>query len=526
VFNFKYIIQSIKIVMKLFKLLFLCILILFLGFCTKLDEKVYSKLTADNFYKTPEEVNAGLVNVYYRYAGAHIWLQQWQLQECTTEHGMCRWGDGDVYKQDQLHTWGAGHAPNSDVYGNLYSTIASANNFLETLGKSAISGKEAIAAEVKALRATCYMELCDLYGNVPIVTVATLDQKNLPATAKRIDVFAFVEKEFKEALDGLPALKDMSNKKAYYPRFAKETVQALLAKLYLNAQVYTGTPRWQDCITYCDLVINSGVYKLEPNIWNALAPENDKSDELILAISKDNKKFDFAVACWTNILSTPGEVEGAYRDGKLLVKYGGWGGPATLEQHYNSYEDADFRKSLILSGPVYDGTGKLLVTMKDFTNTDIYKFTDKPGEGLACIKYQPDLDPASSGPLQRNDLVLLRYADVLLTKAEAQTRLAGSQTLTASAAQLVNDVRSRNFNPFTGHEYSSSTPLDSLLKERSREFLWECSYRTDLVRFGKFTTVRTKWKLTDDPADGHTNLFPIPLGQIQTNPNLKQNPGY
>jgi len=516
-----------KISMKFFKpILITCTFAMFLGACTKLDETVYSKLTADNFYKTPEEVNAGLVNVYYRYAGAHIWLQQWQLQECSTEHGMCRWGDGDVYKQDQLHTWSSQHGPNGDVYNNLYGTIASANNFLETLDKSTLTGKEVIAAEVKALRATCYMELCDLYGNVPIVTAATLDQKDLPTNAKRADVFTFVEKEFKDAIVSLPALKDMANKKAYYPRFAKETVQALLAKMYLNAQVYTGTARWQDCITYCDLVINSGVYKLEPNIWNATAPDNDKSDELIMAISKDNKKFDFAVACWTNILSTPAEVEGAYRNGKLLVKYGGWGGPATLEQHYNTYEDADFRKSLILSGPVYGQTGNLLVTMKDFTNTDIYKFTDKPGEGLACIKYQPDLDPLSSGPLQRNDLVLLRYADILLTKAEALTRLAGGQSLTGDAVQLVNAVRGRNFTPFNGFEFTTSNTLDDLLKERSREFLWECSYRTDLVRFGKFTKVRTKWKLTDDAADGHTNLFPIPLGQIQTNPNLKQNPGY
>jgi starch-binding outer membrane protein, SusD/RagB family len=494
--------------MKTFKpILTLFALTLLLGDCTKLDENVYSRLSADNFYKTKEEVNTGLVNVYYRLSASHIWLPQWQLQECSTDHGMCRWGDGNVYKQDQLHTWTSQHGPNGDVYRGLYGCIASANSFIETLNRSDISIKAIIEAEVKAIRAFCYLELCDLYGNVPLVTVATLDALNLPATSPRKEVFDFVERELKESITLLPALRDMANKKSYYPRIAKETAQTMLAKLYLNAEVYSGTARWQDCVNYCNEVINSGVYALEPNIWNAFTPTNDQSNELILAISKDNAKNDPAFTNWTNVLSTWGDLEGAYIDGKLAIRYGGWGGPSVLEEHYNIYEDPDFRKSLILKGKFYDGNGKLLIDLVPFSNDDIYQFTDK-----------------STGRSQRHDLVIYRYADVLLSKAEALTRLTSSNKLTAEAADLVNSVRKRNFTDYTAKGFTTNNTLDDLLMERSREFLWECSYRTDLVRFGKFITEKTKWKTYDDPA--YRNIFPIPLGEIQSNTNLKQNDGY
>jgi starch-binding outer membrane protein, SusD/RagB family len=363
-----------------------------------------------------------------------------------------------------------------------------------------------------------------MFGNVPIVTVAKLDQLNLPKTSPRKEVFTFVETELKDALAILPSLKDLPNKKEYYPRFAKETVQTILAKLYQNVEVYTGTARWQDCVSYCDQVINSGHFTLEPNIWNAFTPTNDQSNELILAVSKDNAKDDPSFTNWMNVLGTWGGLEGAYLNGKLGIIYGGWGGPAVLEEHYDTYENPDFRKSLILKGKYYDGSGKLLIEITPFTNSDIYAFTDKDGEGLTSIKYQPDLDDRSTGKSQRHDLVIYRYADVLLTKAEALSRIAGGNALTTEAANLVNSVRKRNFAIYAGKEFTTKNTIDDLMAERSKEFLWECSYRTDLVRFGKFTTAKTKWKKVDDAAT--KNIFPIPLGEVQSNPNLTQNPGY
>ncbi len=509
-----------------------CVLILFLGACTKLDPTPYSVLTVDNFYKTPEEVQAGLVNVYYKFQARHIWWEDFKLQEVTTDHAMVPWGDNNRYKEEHLHTWtpsSGGGQDASYVYSKTYIVIAAANNFLQTLATSSIANKDVVAAEVKALRAYSYLELCDLFGNVPIVTVATLNPLSLPTNSKRSEVFNFVENELKAAIPLLPSLASMSNPKSYFPRFAKETCQAILAKMYLNAQVYSGTARWQDCIAYCDTVINSGVYSLEPNIWNAFTPTNAQSKELIVAVSKSSAYKDQIGNNWTNVLGLNPLVGGTAKKGQTIIpiNYSGWGGPGSLENHYNLYEDSDFRKSLILKGPQNDINGKLLVNIIPWPNTDIYAFDGDASnnEGLRVIKYMPD--PNGTAQSSGNNYVLLRYADILLTKAEAETRLAGGGNLTQDAVNLVNMVRSRNFNSYTGSNvWNTSTPLDSLLSERSREFLWEHTYRQDLIRFGKFGTWHDLWKLTDDAADGHLNIFPIPTGELQTNSNLTQNPGY
>lgn len=484
--------------------------------CTNLDEQLFDKISAENFYTTDEEINAGLMNVYYQLAANHIWLNHWQLQECTTDHGMCPWGDGGVYKQAQLHTWDATHGPMGNVYSGNYTTIAAANSFLSTLLIANPPNLEVISAEVRAIRAYSYLELVDLFANVPIVTTDKLDPSNLPKNAARVEVFNFIESELKDAISKLPSLKSVANRQALFPRIAKETAQAMLVKLYLNAEVYSGTARWQDCVAMADEVINSGLYILEPNIWDAFAPENDKSLELIFAISKTNtSNWDVAAGNWTNVLSMHGELKGAYRNGKdMNILYNGWGGPSVLEEHLNIYDDSDFRKSLILMGKFYDRDGNLLIDIQPFSNTNVNNF-NSPKEGLSCIKYQPD--PLVVPPFQRNDLVIIRYSDILLSKAEALFRLGNAST----ALTIVNDVRKRNFSP---EKPLASLTEEDLLAERSREFLWETSYRSDLVRFGKFTTVRTKWKTYND--ESYRNIFPIPQVELQTNTNLTQNPGY
>jgi hypothetical protein len=185
-------------------------------------------------------------------------------------------------------------------------------------------------------------------------------------------------------------------------------------------------------------------------------------------------------------------------------------------EHYNIYDSTDFRRSLILKGKFYDKDGKLLIDIEPYSNTDIFSFNTST-EGLTCIKYQPD--PLQTTFFARNDLILMRYAEILLSKAEALYRLSAGNKVAAEA--LITQVYSRNF---VGGKLFTINSLDDILMERSREFLWECSYRTDLVRFGKFTTFRDLWRTTDDPS--YRNIFAIPQQELQTNPNLVQNPGY
>jgi len=505
----------------------LCFSIIFSA-CTNLDETLYDRISATNFYKTPEEVNAGLTDVYYRFNVAHNFLNQWQLQECSTDHAMCPWGDGNVFKQAQLHTWDATHGPMREVYTNIFSCIAACNSFIETLKLAKLSNGPAIEAEVKTIRAYSYMELIDLFGNVPIVTVAQIDPQNLPTNKPIVDqrkkVFEFIEAELKDAILNLVSLKDVADKQGYYPRVAKETAQSLLAKLYLNAEIWSGTARWQDCANACDDVINSDVYSLPTiygGIWKAFAPDNEiaaNNKEIILGLSKENiANWDPATGNWINTLSIHPELKGAWRNGKNLnITYAGWGGPSVLDEHFMIYDSLDFRRTLILKGKFYDQNNKLLIDIKPYSNTDIFAFNN-PKEGLSCIKYQPD--PTVLTNFARNDMILLRYADILLSKAEAIYRLSPGNKSTAEA--LITQVYARNFQIPRTFTINS---LDDILQERSREFLWENTYRTDLVRFGKFITTRTKWKTTDDPA--YRNIFPIPQSEMQTNPNLSQNPNY
>jgi SusD family. len=492
--------------------------------CTKLDETLYDRLSANTFYKTDAQVLTGLTNVYYKLMLVENWWWPWQLEECTTDHGMTptrnngAWYDGNVFQELQKHTWDASHNRTTVTYKYLYSAIASANSFLDILNGISINNKDVIIAEVRAVRAWEYLHLVDLFGNVPIVTVAKLDQKNLPTNSTRKEVFDFIEGELKDAIKLLPSLAGMSDRQSYYPRVAKETAQAMLARLYLNAEVYSGTARWQDCLDVCNEIINSRVYSLTPSISDNFVPLNQNSPEIIFAISQDNLTIGASGGDdsnqggnWTDQLCLRPQLR--YKYG---LSFDAWGGPSVLIEHYNIYDDDDYRKSLILSGLQTSPGGDsltFLIPIKSITSA-------LENEGLVCVKYVPDplATPAMTGRgLGRNDIVLLRYAEILMSKAEVLYRLGDI----GGATDLINEVRARNF--VTPKPFANIT-LDNILQERSREFLWEGTYRTDLVRFGKFITERTQWKNYDD--DATRNIFPIPQTEIQANPNLVQNPGY
>ena len=492
--------------------------------CTDLNEIVYDRINAEDFYKTDEQVLAGLTNVYNKLMQVENWWWPWQLNECTTDHGMTptrangAWYDGGVFFDLQLHKWDATHARIALEYSYLYRGIASANSFLDILERVTMENKEVLITEVKALRAWEYLHLCDYFGNVPIVTLAKLDPNNLPTNSTRKEVFDFIEGELLNCIDLLPSLTTMSvsARKSYYPRIAKETAQAMLVSLYLNAEVYSGTPRWQDCINVANEIIASGVYSLTPSIRDNFIPLNQDSPEIILAISQDNVNRGGGSGDsntggnWINQLNMRLPLKEKYG-----ITFNGWGGPSVLIEHYNIYDDADYRKSLILNGDQYSPTGKFLMKVIPIANVN----NAADNEGLVDVKYLPDPQAVISGGRgwNRNDMVLLRYAEVLMSKAEALYRL-GS---TSGATDLINEVRARNF--ITPKPLVNMT-IDDLLQEWSREFLWECRYRTDLVRFGRFITERTQWKTYDD--DPTRNIFPIPITEIQTNPNLVQNPGY
>jgi len=501
--------------MKKLKILFPMTLIIMVMSCTDLDEVLFDRIDARKFYNTEEEIQAALTNAYWRLMNNENFQRAHMFQEQTTEIGITPtrtnggWGDGGRWIQMHFHTWDATHRTISRSYNGAYSVIASTNSLIEFL-EGAEGNLDPNIAEMRALRAYSYLNLLDYYGNVPIVTVAQLDLNNLPSNINttRKDVFDFVESELTDLISDIPAIEDMTaaERKAYYPRLSREAVNAMLAWLYLNAEVYSGIPRWADCIKACDEVINSNVFSLTGNIWDSFVPENEDSPEIIFAISKSNLDLGNAGSNWINQLGLH-PLSAQTFDLPSIP----WGGISIGIDHYNDYDDDDFRKTMILNGDQYSSSGEYLYTITEIS--DIFNSPDE--EGLKSIKYQPD--PQKVGLASRNDYVMLRYAEVLMTKAEAEYR-DGDQ---GTALQLINEIRERNFDPYTPLNQIS---LDDILDEWAREFTYENKLRTQLVRHGKFTTNRYKFK--DYDSEPWRIVFPIPQPELDGNPNLKQNEGY
>lgn len=424
------------------------------------------------------------------------------------------WYDNASWQQLAKHDW----TPVSpgQINGSwewAYRVIAGSNINFKAISKSTlqVQGKEAILAELRLLRAFAYFILLDMFGNVPIITQDSPVGKASQNT--RAEVYAFVAKEITEAL---PDLRDEKGVQIY-GRFTKGAANTLLAKLYLNAQVYTGTPKWQEALAATNAVINSPAgYSLNPNYLENFAVNNGSNSntysENILAIP-----YDKVLAGGMNWqMRTLHYAQG----GVYGLAGNPWNGFATRAEFYNSFSDGDTRKAIWLEGPQKDKAGNVIrfTDAVDNVNKELI-FTPKissldkafANEGVRNVKYEVQTNNNRND--QDNDFALFRFADVLLMKAEASLRLGNA----GEALTLVNKVRER-----AKVGALPSVTLDVLLAERGREFAWEGWRRNDLIRFGKWAGA---WEFKTN-SQAYRSLFPIPTQQISNNPNLKQNPGY
>jgi hypothetical protein len=302
------------------------------------------------------------------------------------------------------------------------------------------------------------------------------------------------------------------NKTAYYPRFTREAVFAALATLYLNAEVYTGTPQWAKAAAMCDSVIKTGAFGLEANTGDNFSSTNKKSfKEVISSFSIDPARNAGGNQF---ILYT----QHALDQKKYNLPFTPADGYSTYQEALDRYENQDKRKALIEYGPqtYLDGSPLLqsngqqlvLVPVKDLVSAE-------DNEGYKVLKYTP-IGTTWSGYNGDNDLVLFRYADILLTKAEALFRLSPTNT---DALGLVNTVRGRS--NATG---LSVLTLKNLEEERAREFIWEGQRRRDMIRFGSYFT--GTWAFKTGQTETFRGIYPIPAEQITANPKLDQNTGY
>lgn len=523
---------------RCFKLFRILTGVVLLSGCTKIDVPVEDQLTPDNFPTSDQQFIQAAGPVYVSFRGSYC-LTYWEQQTLSTDEAILPsraggWYDGGQYQQMHYHNW----TPDNPIVGGTwtwgFSTISTCNQILALFASSKDSpAKSLAAAEIRTLRAIMFWFMMDAYGNIPIST--TFGDTAKPVQKNRQDVFNFIESEVKAALPFLSPATGMSQ----YGRPNTYTAYALLAKLYLNAEVYTGKPRYDDAVTYCDSIIQSGKYSLATDFAKMFYPDNGpQMTEFIFAIPYDHATAQGEQFNWFSLHPALQQKYGlSYRLSNPV---------STIPSYYAQFDDAnDVRTSLWLSGKQYDFSGNPIIinTTKvgldntytgsdasapvayqlnftpDVTLQDVAKFEaggDELGKakGIRNIKYYPDVTATDRN--QSNDVAVFRYADILLMKAEAILRGA-TPTYNATALSLVNQLRTtRKAAPMT------TLALGDMLKERARELNWENTRRIDLIRFGRF---EDSWGYKTD-ADPNKRVFPIPSAERILNPSLVQNPGY
>jgi starch-binding outer membrane protein, SusD/RagB family len=478
--------------------------------CEAPDQELFSQIPAEVALGTedPIALQAFAVGAYKPLVGnwgSHNGL--WAIQEVSSDEMAIAqkgadWEDGGQWIRMHRHEYLPSEQAIGNGWGYCYSAIGTVNNLLKNFGSS-----ELLRAELEVLRAMVYLWLIDAYGNVPIILET--DTNPTPPTKTRQEVYTFIENSILDNVDKLTKTKT-------YGTINYWVAQMVLAKLYLNAQVYKGSPEWQKAADAANEIILGGVYSLEANFFDNFKTNNNGSKENIFVIPYDeNTGQGFNLPQMTLHY----ESQATYN-----LQQQPWNGYASLEEFYNSFNASDARRNSFIVGPQFSSSG---VRLKD----NSAEATDPDGQDLT---YTPEINQLfpnslrqagarvgkfefalSSSPNLSNDFPIYRYSDVLLTRAEALWRLnAGS----AEALSLVNQVRARSWS---GNPLASLTS-DALLAERGREMFAEGWRRSDMIRFGKYNDAW--WEKPVSVAS--KNLFPIPQGQIQINPSLVQNPGY
>lgn len=484
--------------------------------CTDLGEETFGIVTPDQFFQTDEEITAALAPIYAQLR-ATLWsyhnLSQVSADENIVPTRGSDWFDGGRWLAIDAQTWDPGLSDLNGAWIDAYTGVARANALLEQLEGQA--GREALVAELKTLRAFYYYILLDLFGNVPIVgdDEFVVDPNSPPSNEPRVNLFNFLVSELTTARDALPSEGDVARGRA-----TKGMANALLASLYLNAEVWTGTvsasglqrgsAKWAEARDAANSVITSGDYSLATNWFDNFSPSNENSPEHIFVVqhlAADGLGLNFPMRALHYNQLTPSP----------------WNGFSTIAEVYNAFDDADPRKQIFLIGQginyqngqnVNDRNGNPLIFTVDINN--IQNATE--GEGVRILKFAPD--PNNVGGNGGNDYPYFRLAEMYLIRAEAKNELGD----TAGAIADVNIVRARvGVAPLAGG-LSQAQVREAIYNERLFELTYEARRRQDLIRAGRFTQAWS-YKAAREPF---RILFPIPQTQIDANPNLTQNAGY
>lgn len=440
----------------------------------------------------------------------------YNLQELPTDEAVCGWNDPGIPEMNKMQ-WSADNSFVKAMYSRIFYQITLCNEFIressdENMEQRGFTDaqKQEIRVyrdEARFLRALAYSHAMDLFGNVPFVTEENKVGSYIPEQIQRKDLFDYIEAELLD-LEGL--LLDPAA--CPYGRASKAAAQYLLAKNYLNADVYAGTPRYSDCATYCQRVIDWGIFSLDDNYQDLFLADNHTSPEIIFPVTFDG--------LYTQTYGgTTFLVHASVGGSMVAADYGingGWQGLRATRPFVEKFPDSTLDQRFL-----FYRNGQSL----DITN--LGSFTQ--GYGFPKFKNVTSTSQSgsnASGGFVDVDFPMFRLGDIYLMYAEAALRGGGS---VGTGESLINQLRERAYGN-NAFNFSGIT-LDDILDERAREMSWECTRRTDLIRFGKFTGGSYLWPFKGGDVNGtstssHLNLFPIPTSDIILNPNLVQNAGY
>ncbi len=473
--------------------------------CTDLNTQLYDRIPIDLYPENETQGAVETIPVYRPMQDFIDWGGWWFCQEITSDEmtGPTRhtdWDDGGKWRVLHQHTWTNTTEAIASMWSRYYGGIGEANRLIEKFAPSAGEpGGAATTAKLKIMRSFYYYLLIDNYGDVPFVTTFA-DADEFPSKTPKADIFSGIITDINESI---PYLPETFSKTAV----SKGMAFTLLAKLYLNAEIYTGTPQWEKAEQACDSVIALNVYALAGEPLRPFITENSFSVENIFTIPYDEDSYQG----FNLHMRTLHYISNLTFD----MSAGPWNGFAVMEDFYDSYEDKDIRKKDgFLIGQQYSSTGAQLFDETAGSNLIFnkhipallmdasYSFEEIRMSGARVVKFEVARGAKAN---LSNDFPLFRYADVLLMKAECMIRQGGN------GDQYVNMIRERaNVGNLT------NVDLEALLAERGREMFYEGHRRQDLIRFGEFN--KAWWE--KDASSPDRNTFPIPQWVLDSNPNL------
>lgn len=506
--------------------------------CTDTTVEPKSTITDANIFNDPNSYRAFLAKIYGGLAlsgqqgpagqadiqgideGFSQYLRlYWETEELPTDEAVIAWNDIGLPEMN-TQLWTSQSNMVVAMYYRIYFQVALANEFLRQTTDAKLTSRGVSAslkadiqtyrAEARFLRALSLWHAIDLFGDVPLVTEADPVGATPPKQATRADVYNFIVTELNDIKGSLPAAGANT-----YGRATPGAADMLLAELYLNAAVYTGTPNYAGALAAATSVIGSGAYSLDPNYHDMFLADNSSSPEIIFAITQDGLKTQ----TWGGVTFLVHASCGGSMSNATYGIDGCWWGLRLKPEAYNRFSAGDGRASYFYT------TGQTLAfsSVDDRSNFTV---------GAAAPKFQNVTSGGSAGSnatFVDADFPVFRLGEAYLIYAEAWRRGGGGDS--ATAYNYFNQIRERAFGNTSADIAPGAMTLNLILDERGRELLWEAHRRTDLVRFGLFTGGTYVWTLKGNTVGGTStetfrDLYPLPASELVANPNLKQNPGY